>query len=112
MGIQISFEVPVFSFFLGGAKNEIVGSYGKAFHSYCEKKNHMQKNEVLIGHTKISSKWMCWAASHWPARPVLAQLQDQKKDPGIGDRDIRSLMDEGAQVTPHHRQQIAGRIRE
>ena len=60
------------------------------------KKNHMQKNEVLIGHIKISSKCMCWAAPHWPARPVLAQLQDQKKDPGIGDRDIRSLMDEGA----------------
>ena len=71
----------------------------------------MQKNEVLIGHTKISSKWMCWVAPHRPARPVLAQLQDQKKEPGIGDRDIRSLTDEGAQVTPHHGQQIAGRTR-
>ena len=52
------------------------------------KKYHIQKNKVLIGHTKISSKWMCWAAPHRPARPVLAQLQT-RKNPGIGDRDIR-----------------------
>ena len=38
----------------------------------------------------------CWAASHRPTRPVLAQLQDKTKELGFSNRDINGLMDEGS----------------